>query len=275
MSERFLNYIKTYAHTKGALLVVPFKLCRDAAVRFELSPRAAEALALRAGLCPSRYVRNIGVIGMEGQARLLESAAAVVGCGGLGGWIVEMLARAGVGRLILIDGDAFDDNNLNRQLYCDEENIGASKAEAAAARVRRVNGAVEAVARPLYINEENGRELLAGADAAVDALDGNDARGALFKACRELDIPFVHGAVGGFYGEAAVLAPQDRPVWELTGAPDRGIELSTGNPPFIPPFIAAVQACETIKILAGLEGRLEHSLLWFDLKRCDMQRLKI
>lgn len=268
-------FLKRYSEDRGAYLTVPFMKCREASALFGMTPREAELCALEAGLCPSRYERNIGTFGLGGQAKLLSSCAAAVGCGGLGGWIVEMLARAGVGRLILIDGDAFGDNNLNRQLYCDEENLGAQKAEAAAARVLRINGAVETSVHAEYINAENGESLLAGADIAIDALDGNAARSAAFAASSRLGIPFVHGAVAGFCGEAAVFRAGDRPIWELTGAEDKGAEQKTGNPPFIPPLIAAAQAAEAIKILAGLGGELRHSMLWFDLMRGDMQRLKI
>ena len=268
-------YLKDFAEERGIFYVVPFIKCREAAALFGISPKEAELCALRSGLCPSRYERNVGTLGLDGQARLLSSCAAVAGCGGIGGWIVEMLARAGVGKLILIDGDTFCDNNLNRQLYSDEENIGAPKAEAAAKRVARINAAVETSAHETYLNAENGIELLGEADIVLDALDGNGARSAVFSACRSLGIPFVHGAVAGFYGEAAVLRPDDKPVWELTEASDKGLEISTGNPPFMPPYVAAAQAAEAIKILAGLEGGLRHTMLWFDLMRGDIQRLKI
>lgn len=263
------------AAVRGGLPVVALGVCREAASASGLSLRDTEIAALRGGLCPSRYERTIGTLGLEGQARLLESCAAVVGCGGLGGWIIEILARAGVGRLILIDGDVFDENNLNRQLYATEENIGEPKAAAAAARVGRVNSSVSVECHEIFINEANGLNIISPAGVVLDALDNNGGRRDVFGLCRKLGIPFVHGAVAGFFGQAAVLRPQDRPLWESADTPDRGIELTTGNPPFIPPLIASVQAAEALKILAGLEGQLERTLLWFDLGRGDMQRLKL
>ncbi|WP_455596195.1 HesA/MoeB/ThiF family protein [Cloacibacillus porcorum] len=270
-----VEYMAERASRHGDVLTVSLSVCREAASLSGLSVREAEIAALRGGLCPARYERTIGTFGLEGQARLLESCAAVAGCGGLGGWITEILARAGVGRLILIDGDVFDENNLNRQLYATEENIGEPKAAAAAERVRQVNSGVTAEYYQVFIDEANGAELLSPADVVLDALDNNRGRRDVFSLCRRLGIPFVHGAVAGFFGQAAVLRPQDRPLWESSELPDKGIELTTGNPPFIPPFIASVQAAEALKILAGLEGGLEHTLLWFDLMRCDMQRLRL
>ena len=139
-----VEYMAERASRHGDVLTVSLSVCREAASLSGLSVREAEIAALRGGLCPARYERTIGTFGLEGQARLLESSAAVAGCGGLGGWITEILARAGVGRLILIDGDVFDENNLNRQLYATEENIGEPKAAAAAERVRQVNSGVTA-----------------------------------------------------------------------------------------------------------------------------------
>lgn len=273
--DKAVEYMRERAAVRGGLPVVALEVCREAASESGLSLRDTEIAALRCGLCPSRYERTIGVFGLEGQARLLESCAAVVGCGGLGGWIIEILARAGVGRLILVDGDVFDENNLNRQLYATEENIGEPKAAAAAARVGRVNSSVIVECHEIFINESNGLNIISPAGVVLDALDNNVGRREVFGLCRRLGIPFVHGAVAGFFGQAAVLRPQDRPLWEIADAPDRGIELTTGNPPFIPPLIASVQAAEALKILAGLEGQLEHTLLWFDLGRGDMQRLRL
>ena len=81
-----------------------------------------------------RYMRNLHTYSMAEQAWLLNSRAAVVGLGGLGGTVTQILARAGVGGLVLIDGDIFEEHNLNRQLFCTQEGIGSSKARTAAQR---------------------------------------------------------------------------------------------------------------------------------------------
>ena len=273
--ENAVEIMRAASVVKNGLSVAPFQACREAARRCGISAREAEIAALRAGLCPSRYERSVGTIGLEGQARLLESCAAVAGCGGLGGWIIEILARAGVGKLILIDGDAFDENNLNRQLYATEENLGEPKAEAAARRAKAVNSAVETEARAVFLDAGNCAEILAGADVVMDALDNNGARQCALDCCRAMGIPFVHGAVSGFCGETAVLRAGDVAPWELCGASDRGAETEEGTAPFIPPFIAAAQAAAAIKILARAGETQEKTMLWFDLERCAMQRLKL
>lgn len=273
--ENVADFIRSSAVVRNGLPVVPLAACREAARRCGISAREAEVAALRAGLCPSRYERSVGTIGLEGQALLLESCAAVAGCGGLGGWIIEILARAGVGKLVLVDGDVFDENNLNRQLCATEENLGEPKAEAAARRVKAVNSAVEAEVRAVFLDAGNCAEIFAGADVVMDALDNNGARQAALDCCRALGIPFVHGAVSGFCGETAVLRAGDAAPWELCGASDKGAETEEGTTPFIPPFIAAAQAAAAIKILAHAGETPEKTMLWFDLARCAMQRLRL
>ncbi|MCE5201540.1 MAG: HesA/MoeB/ThiF family protein [Synergistaceae bacterium] len=274
MSDKALQLIKEKAVDKNGRSVISFFLSREVARECGLSAKEVEILALMNGICPSRYERSIGTLGMEGQAKLLSSRAAVIGCGGLGGWIIEMLARAGVGEIVMIDGDVFDDNNLNRQLMCCEESIGTPKAKAAEYRVRLVNGAVTPLPRIEYIDEKNGIEFLNGCSVAIDALDSNRGRREVFHVCRELGIPFVHGAIGGFFGEIGVFYPEDKPLWEAEDIADKGIEAEKGNPPFTPAFIASLQVAETLKILAGLDGQLRDILLWFDLQCLDLQKIK-
>lgn len=274
MPGKTLDFLKSHAAVNDGWLTVSLSVCREAARAGGVTPREAEAIAVENGICPARYRRNIGTLGMNGQAKLLRSRAAVVGCGGLGGWVIEMLARAGIGELALFDGDVFDEGNLNRQLLADERNLGMEKAAAAARRVEKINGAVAVTPHSLRLNADNAAELLRGCAVVIDALDNNSSRREVFLACRELGIPFVHGAVGGFFGQIGVFYPKDKPLWLEEDVPDKGCEIETGSPPFTPPFVAALQAAEAIKILAGLDGQLSDILLWFDIRRYDMQNIK-
>ncbi len=275
MSDKALKLLKSKTVNKNGCLIVPFFYCREVARECGMSVRDTEVFALKSGICPSRYERSIGTLGMDGQAKLLEARVAVVGCGGLGGWIIEMLARAGVGEIVMIDGDVFDDNNLNRQLFSNEENIGSSKSEAAAKRIRMINGAVTAFPKVAFINEKNGIDMLSGCSVVIDALDNNSGRKTVFGLCRKLNIPFVHGAIAGFFGQTGVFYPEDSPLWENGDVPDKGVECETGNPPFTPAFIASLQVSEVLKILAGLDGQLRNTLLWFNLRQHEVQKIKI
>lgn len=107
MPVDLIEILRINSELKGGVKIIPFLTCRTIALDFGMRPREVEIIALENGICPSRYQRNIGTIGISGQIKLLSSRAAVIGCGGLGGWIIEMLARAGVGEIVMIDHDFF------------------------------------------------------------------------------------------------------------------------------------------------------------------------
>jgi len=168
----------------------------------------------------------------------------------------------------------FADNNLNRQLFCDENSIGKPKAQAAKARAQAVNGAVEVTAWNEFLTPGNADKILAGCQIAVDALDGNNARSMLLSTCRGLKIPMVHGAIGGFWGQTCVIFPEDTAPWEFMSGADKGIEQITGNPPFTPAFIASIEAAEAIRIMAGV-GEPLRKLLWCDLKNHEYHKVRL
>lgn len=246
---------------------------RELAAQKKISLGAAERELLSQNIVPARYLRNIGTFGLEGQRRLLASSAAVVGCGGLGGWIVELLARAGVGHLTLVDGDDFGESNLNRQLLCTEDVLGENKARVAARRVQAVNSAVTVAVHPVMLDETNAAALLRGCDVVFDALDTIGARKILLKAAQALKIPVVHGGIAGYWGQLSVVVPGDDTlltIWE--NARDGGAESATGNPPFTPSAIASLQVCEGLKLLLG-EAPGAKGLVWVDLKNLSMETL--
>lgn len=258
----------------GDYAVVPFDWCREVADIAGISWREMEIFAVSRGLCPSRYERSIGTLGLAGQKRLLESSAAVIGCGGLGGLVVELLARAGVGGLSLVDGDTFAESNLNRQLLCAEADIGRGKAGAAHDRARAVNAAIDVRIINCYFDEDNAGECLAGASIAIDALDNNRSRRVLLQECRKRGIPFVHGAIGGFWAQVGIFFPEDRAPWDgMENPPDKGAEVSLGNPPFTPAFAASLQAAFAVKVLSGA-GEVKGGVLhWCDLSEMSMRGL--
>ena len=243
-----------------------------------LSLRAVELAALEARVLPARYQRNLGTIGWDGQRRLLASTVAVVGAGGLGGYVVEGLARAGVGGLIVVDGDVFEEHNLNRQLLCTEALLGRSKAEVAAERVRQVNGAVEVRPIVAMLSADNAPQLLAGADLVVDALDTLPARFVLARAAREAGIPLVHGAIAGFVAQVTTIFPDDEGLALIYGRgklPEKGIEVIYGNPAGTPMLCAAWQVQEAIKVLVGLGEPLRRRLLTIDCEFGSAESIRL
>lgn len=249
------------------LLMITSAGIQEVANEMGLSRREVEIAALREHLLPTRYARNLGTVGWEGQITLLQSTVGIVGAGGLGGWVIEGLARMGVGRLIIIDGDVFEENNLNRQALCVERNLGHSKVEAARQRVAEVNAAVEVVTHQVRVDEPQMVELLRGADVLVDALDALPARLALQRAARELSVPLVHGAIAGFVGQVMTILPDDPGLLGLYGrdrVPEHGIEAQWGNPAATPMMVAAWQIQEVVKLLTGRGEPLRRRMVFMD-----------
>lgn len=218
------------------------------------------------GMVSERYLRNCSALSEEECAMLGDACVAVAGCGGLGGSVVEALARVGVGHLRVIDCDAFEPTNLNRQLLCTEATVGRRKVEVAAERIHAVNGGVVVEAIDAALTEGNAFDLLAGADCVVDCLDSLEARFWAGRACQELGIPIVYGAVAGWFGQACTVHPGDPSFSVVYGAIGRTSAHETlGTLPFAAHAVAAVQAAEAVKVLLGREGQLRNRLLAIDL----------
>lgn len=213
-----------------------------------------------------RYDRNIGTVSEEEQKLLKKKSVCVIGCGGLGGGIIEGLVRLGVGKLTIVDGDVFDVSNLNRQVLSNEKNIGVSKAEEGKRQMAEINSEVEVCAICEFYNEENSREIIKGHDVVVDALDNINTRKLLELACEEENIPLVHGAIAGWNGQVAVIMPGDRLIHMLYEGDDNyGVEKETGNPSFTPAVVSAMEVAETLKLLLGREDILRNKILTIDI----------
>lgn len=258
------------SRSRGELLAWQDQL--SAARRFNRSVREVELLALQHGLLPARYIRNRKTITTEGQLRLCSASVVVVGCGGLGGYVLELLARLGVGRLRAVDPDCFEEHNLNRQLLSTVENLGQAKVDAARLRIGAVNPAVELEPHQCAFSAANGAELLQGAEVAVDALDNLATRRELAKQCLQLRLPLVQGAIAGWYGQLGIQLPDDAGSglrWIPAEGEQGGLEKELGNPSFTPAAIAALQAAEVCKLLLGEGGLPGERTLWVDLQAME------
>ncbi|MBQ9068121.1 MAG: ThiF family adenylyltransferase [Eggerthellaceae bacterium] len=164
-----------------------------------------------------RYARNIEALSEEECVRLAGKHVTVVGCGGLGGLVIEALARIGVGTLRIIDGDVFEESNLNRQIACTEQDLGCEKALVAADRVGAINSTVLVEPQVCLLAEDNAAELFAGTDCVVDCLDNLEARFWAAHACQELGLPIVYGAIAGWFGQVCTVFPGDRSFVSIYG----------------------------------------------------------
>jgi molybdopterin/thiamine biosynthesis adenylyltransferase len=263
------------ANAQGDLL--PWKAHRKAMKEFSVTCRHVEDAALTLNLLPARYQRNRKTISTTLQRKLFQSKAAVIGCGGLGGYIVEELARLGVGTIKAIDPDVFEEHNLNRQILCKVSDLGKPKAKVAQARVRAVNPATKIIPYVKPFSRENGEELLAGMDVVVDALDSVPTRLELAECCAKLHIPMVHGTIGGWYGQVTTQLPGDDTVQMIyRNCKDaKGVERMLGNPSFTPAVVASLEVAEVCKLLLDQGSILRKRMLFINLLDMEIDQIEI
>ena len=210
----------------------------------------------------NRYIKNQNMLSAVENQSLRNFRVAVVGCGGLGGYLIEMLARLGVGHITAIDGDVFDVSNLNRQLLALPGNIGKSKAMEAKERVLAVNPEISVNPVSSFLTKENAGEILGRHHVICDALDNITARLMLQEAAESLSIPLVHAAIAGWYAQVCTVMPGDKTLNRIYPEDlSRGEEAELGNPSFTPGLAASVQVSEVLKILIGRGSLLRNKLL--------------
>ena len=242
-----------------------------AANQADCSLGAVYRAALAQNVWPLRYVRNHDSLSVEEQYRLATAAVAVIGAGGLGGTVILLLARMGIGSLTVVDSDGFDETNLNRQALSTTASIGKPKSEVAADMVRQINAAVEVRTFQTAFNAQNAREILDEIDVAVDALDNIPDRLELGKEARKRGIPLIHGAIAGFEGQVITIFPEDPGLETLYGEnlrrsdPQRP-EAVLGVPTVTPAIIAGLQAMEVVKVLLRRGQPLRKTMLHVDLE---------
>lgn len=217
----------------------------------------------------SRWSRQTALpeLGVEGQRLLGAAKVAIVGMGGLGCPAAQSLAAAGIGHLILIDGDRVELSNLHRQPLYGEADIDRAKVEAAAEKLGALVSGTEVVAHDAWLDDTNATALLEGIDVVLDATDNLKARRALDAASRTLGIPLVYGALFRFEGQVAVLNHRGGPGYTDL-FPDNDGRADTcadaGVLGMLPGIIGHIQALEAVKLVTGIETGLAGRLLIYD-----------
>ena len=197
----------------------------------------------------NRYLRNLGAITEADCRQLRQKKVLVVGCGGLGGYLIEYLTRIGIGAIRCVDGDVFDETNLNRQLLATSDKLGTAKVQVAAERIHAVNPQVTVEAFRQFLDESNADALVSGCDAVLDALDNIPARKILAEACYRANVPYVYGAISGWVAQAGISLADDRMIHKLY---PEGVQIRDKSVlSFTPALCAAVQASLCIRYLIG------------------------
>ena len=239
---------------------------------------------------PTRYIsdgyweiasRQMSIVTRSEQEKFKNAKITVIGCGGIGGQTIEMLARMGVGEIVLVDEDAFDLSNLNRQTLATLSDVGLDKSAVAADKVRLINPYVKVTCFSEHVDETNIDEIIGDSNIVIDALDNVLTRVIVSRKAKEKRIPYIHGAIHATLGQITVFLPNSEKTYEeMFNLPSLGKELdektvdelknvTSGVPPVIGPtpnLIGCLEAIEAFKIITGIgKVTVAPKMLSFDL----------
>ena len=230
-----------------------------------------------------RYSRHLLLddIGIEGQQRLLDSNALIVGAGGLGSPVALYLASAGVGQITMVDDDTVDLTNLQRQIMHTEARVGQPKVASAEAAIGALNPGVRVRTVAQRADEAQLTELAAAADVVLDCTDNFATRQALNRACVATGRPLVSGAAIGFDGQISVYDPRRAasPCYACVFPPTQAVEearcATMGVFAPLVGIIGTLQASEALKLLCGIGEPLVGRLLMLDARRTEWTELRV
>ncbi|NOT47923.1 MAG: thiazole biosynthesis adenylyltransferase ThiF [Acidobacteria bacterium] len=231
-----------------------------------------------------RYSRQIlfSPIGKVGQEKLLNSRVLLVGCGALGASHAEMLARAGVGKLRIVDRDFVEFTNLQRQTLFKESDAAERlpKAVAARARIAEINSQIDVEAVVADVNNSNIESLIEGCDLVLDGTDNFQVRYLINDACVKHKKPWIYGAAVSSYGTTMTILPGRTPCLRciFEEMPDAGSAPTCDTAGVIMPIISsisAIQVAEALKLLVSDTDSLHRSLIQIDVWQNDWRKVKL
>ena len=217
----------------------------------------------------SRWSRQtiLPEVGMDGQKKILNATVVIVGMGGLGCPAAQSLITAGLGKLILIDGDIVELSNLHRQPLYGSDDLNRLKVEVAKERLEQLNNKAVIIPIDKYFNEENGMSFIQDANVIIDATDNIQTRQLIDKFSKETNVPMVYGGLFRYEGQVAVLNVNGSPGYcELFPEPPSGGDTcaDAGVLGMLPGIIGNIQALEAVKLIVGITPNLVGKLLVYD-----------
>jgi adenylyltransferase/sulfurtransferase len=221
-------------------------------------------------------------LGEAGQRKLIESRVTICGCGALGTVLANHLVRAGVGHVRIVDRDFIETHNLQRQILFDERDVADNlpKAEAAARKLRAINGQVQIESVVTDIDHTNIIALVEDADLILDGTDNFETRYLINDAAVKLGKPWIFGGVIGSEGQTMTIVPGKTPCLRcvIESSPPPGMAPTCETAGVLGPAVAVVasfEAVEAIKLLSGDRDALNDQLIMIDLWDWSFRRLKI
>ena len=231
-----------------------------------------------------RYSRQIlfPEIGRAGQEKLLNARVLIAGCGALGASHAEMLSRAGIGHLKIVDRDFVEFTNLQRQTLFKESDAAERlpKAIAAKERIGEINSEIVVEAIVADVNQTNVEQLISDVDLVIDGTDNFQVRYLLNDSCIKQGKTWIYGAAVSSYGTTMTVLPGKTPCLRciFEEMPDAGSSPTCDTAGVIMPIIAtisAVQVSEAIKLIVGDDEALHGSLMQFDVWQNDWRKIKL
>ncbi|NYB50983.1 MAG: HesA/MoeB/ThiF family protein [Methanobacteriaceae archaeon] len=224
--------------------------------------------------------RQKGILDRDQQMLLKKSLITVIGCGGIGGAALEMLVRMGVEKVRIVDKDVFELTNINRQLMSNMKRIGTPKTEATIEELLSINPHLYIESFNEELTEHNVVKILKGSKIVIDALDNLLTRIIVSRCAREIEIPFIHGAIHGTMGQVSVFTnstPSYEEIFKLPSQEEeltkkvisKVLDMNKEVPPAIGPvpnIVGCIQAFEALKLITGKGNPvMSPQVLMFDL----------
>jgi molybdopterin/thiamine biosynthesis adenylyltransferase len=229
---------------------------------------------LNRNIIPLKYAKTVKALGIQNLITMRRAKVMVLGCGGVGDYVCECLMRIGIGQLTIVDGDVFEESNLNRQLYCYEDNLGLPKVDETVKILRRINAASVVIPIHKYINEGNCVDIIQSADLVVDALDRFDDRFAIASSCSKLRIPYVFGNIGSDSFRIAVQEVGDS-LFERLYSKSNITDSKEGTPVISAAFCGVAMAAEAVKYLCHMDDVLINQMLHVCWRNLDSTRIDL
>ena len=274
IEREVIDYVNKSLITVDGINVLKMESVRELAKKSGYSIKQAELYLLEQNILPYRYIGTAKFTGLQGMISLLKSRVAIIGCGGVGGFVCELCARLGVGEILLFDGDVYEESNINRQIGCIEENIGKYKAEVMANRIKDINSDIKVFYKNTYLQKSHFTKELTGCHVVIDSVDNIQDSLDISNACKEMMIPFIHGCIGNSSINVGVSMP-DVNFLENIYSYDNTNDKLMGSPATTVMICAALQVGELVKIICEIGESLSGYLLHYNWLSNDLIKIDL
>ena len=210
-----------------------------------------------------QYSKNMGIMNDSQLKSIQETNALIIGVGGLGGYIATSLVRLGVKNITIVDFDIFDDTNLNRQMFATTKSLGRIKVDVVKEGLLEINPDINVISINDKLDEDFDLKYFKEINIAFDAVDNIKSKLLLEKLCTKFNIPLIHGAIGGFYGQFGIVMPGSNILAEIYKDKEKGLEEKLMSPTFTPPIAANFMIGEFVKLKIDKDA-LVNKILFFN-----------